>query len=139
MSGRRKTVSSLVLESAFALTIFLVGSGCGRKMESSLEKRTGGDPMRGKVAMRRYGCGACHTIPGIHGANAKVGPPLEGAGTRAYIAGVLPNVPEYMIRWIQHPQAVDRRKAMPEMGVTDSDARDMAAYLYTLGDSTPIR
>ncbi len=139
MKGGKKTLSKFVSVLAAVCAIYFGEAGCGRKMESSLAKRAGGDPTRGKTAMRRYGCGACHTIPGVDGANGKVGPSLEGAGTRAYIAGVLPNVPEYMVRWIQHPQSVDWRKAMPEMGVTDSDARDMAAYLYTLSERTPIR
>jgi cytochrome c2 len=117
----------------------VVLAACRGKVEESLGKRTGGDSDRGKLAMRRYGCGTCHTIPGVRGANGQVGPPLEGIATRAYVAGVLPNTPDQMIRWIQHPQAVDSRKAMPEMGVSDSDARDIAAYLYTLGERTPIR
>jgi cytochrome c1 len=37
-----------------------------------------------------------------------------------------------MIRWIQNPQAVDQKTAMPNLGVTDAEARDVAAYLYTL-------
>ena len=46
-----------------------------------------------------------------------------------------------MIRWIQRPQDVDPKNVMPNMGVTDQDARDIAAYLYTLRqffDSFPI-
>jgi cytochrome c1 len=34
--------------------------------------------------------------------------------------------------WIQHPRQVEPRTAMPEMGVTEQDSRDIAAYLYTL-------
>ena len=51
---------------------------------------------------------------------------------RYYLAGRLQNTPGNMVRWIQHPQQVEQGTAMPEMGVTDSDARDIAAYLYTL-------
>jgi cytochrome c len=102
-------------------------------------KMTRGNPSRGKIAIRRYGCGACHNIPGIYGANGVVGPSLDGIGTRAYLAGVLPNTPTEMIRWIQYPQNIDPRKAMPNMGVTEFDARDIAAYLYSLTRSTPIR
>jgi cytochrome c1 len=61
-----------------------------------------------------------------------VGPPLAGVASRAYIAGVLPNTPENMMVWVRDPQGVDSLTAMPNTGVTASDARDIAAYLYTL-------
>jgi cytochrome c2 len=93
---------------------------------------TGGDPDRGVEMIGRYGCAACHTIPGIRGANALVGPPLTRIASRSYLAGQIQNTPGNMVRWIQHPREVERGTAMPEMGVTDSDARDIAAYLYTL-------
>jgi putative membrane protein len=87
---------------------------------------------RGSLAVRRYGCGSCHTIPGITGARGLVGPPLGGIASRVYIAGVLPNEPDNMIRWIEDPPGVDEKTAMPNMGVTARDARDISAYLYTL-------
>jgi cytochrome c len=93
---------------------------------------TGGDPDRGTSAIGRYGCGSCHTIPGIRGANALVGPPLTRIASRSYLAGEIQNTPANMVRWIQHPQHIEKGTVMPEMGVTESDARDIAAYLYTL-------
>ena len=93
---------------------------------------TGGDPARGPDLMRKYGCQSCHTIPGVVGANGLVGPPLAGIASRSYIAGVLPNAPDNMLRWIQDPKKVDSLTAMPNTGVTPSDARHIAAYLYTL-------
>jgi zinc transporter ZupT len=53
-------------------------------------------------------------------------------GTRGFIAGVLPNTPQNMVRWLRHPQAVSPKSAMPDLGVTEPDARDIAAYLSTL-------
>jgi cytochrome c2 len=93
---------------------------------------TGGDPDRGAAAIDAYGCASCHTIPGVRGAKARVGPPLDYMGTRAYIGGVLANQPDNMVRWIQNPRAVDPLTAMPNLDVKESDARDIAAYLYTL-------
>jgi cytochrome c len=66
------------------------------------------------------------------GDNPSVGPPLAGFGGRAYIAGVLPNTPENLLRWIQDPPGVDSLTAMPNLGVTSRDAVDIAEYLYTL-------
>jgi cytochrome c oxidase assembly factor CtaG/cytochrome c551/c552 len=92
---------------------------------------TGGNPDNGKEAIRKYGCWTCHTIPGIHGANAVVGPPLDKIAARAYVAG-RPNSPAHLMKWIRHPQEVRNPTPMPDMGVTEADARDIAAYLYTL-------
>jgi cytochrome c2 len=93
---------------------------------------TGGDPSRGPDLLRKYGCQSCHTIPGVVGANGLVGPPLAGIASRSYIAGVLPNAPDNMLRWIRDPKGVDPKTAMPNTGVTPSDARHITAYLYTL-------
>jgi cytochrome c2 len=93
---------------------------------------TGGDPAYGPALMRKYGCQACHTIPGVDGADGLVGPPLSGIASRSYIAGVLPNTPANMMKWIENPKGVDSLTAMPVTGVTESDARHIAAYLYTL-------
>ena len=93
---------------------------------------TGGTPSRGPALLRKYGCQTCHTIPGVDGADGLVGPPLDGIASRSYIAGVLPNAPANMIRWISDPKAVDSLTAMPNTGVGPVDARDIAAYLYTL-------
>jgi glucose dehydrogenase len=93
---------------------------------------TGGNPRRGIEAIGRYGCGACHDIPGIRSAKGNVGPSLAHVANRSYLGGQLPNTPANLVRWIQHPQHIERGTAMPEMGVTDTDAKDIAAYLYTL-------
>ena len=83
-------------------------------------KMTGGDSGRGKQAILHYGCGTCHTIPGIEDANGLVGPPLTRMAVRTYIAGVLPNTPTNMERWISDPPAVDKLTAMPKLGVAGS-------------------
>ncbi|HVL66498.1 MAG TPA: c-type cytochrome [Vicinamibacterales bacterium] len=107
---------------------------CGPQQKAREEARalTGGDPDRGVQAIGRYGCGACHDIPGVQGANGKVGPPLRGVASRTYLAGRLTNSPANMATWIQQPQHIERGTAMPDMGVTPEDARDITAYLYTL-------
>lgn len=92
----------------------------------------GGDPAEGERAIVLYGCGACHTVPGVDGARGRVAPPLTAFAERAFVAGVLPNRPEELIRWIQDPPSVNPRTAMPNLGVSEQDARHIAAYLYTL-------
>jgi cytochrome c2 len=98
----------------------------------SAAELTGGDPARGRVLIRAYGCQSCHTIRGVTGADGLVGPPLTGVASRSYIGGVLVNTPDNLIRWILDPKAVDPLTAMPNVGVSRSDARHIAAYLYTL-------
>jgi cytochrome c len=91
-----------------------------------------GDPHRGADLVRHYRCGGCHEIPGIANADGNVGPPLHRIGTRTYIAGFLQNSPDSMAAWIQDPQRVLPGNAMPRMGIPQNDARDIAAFLYTL-------
>lgn len=90
------------------------------------------DPERGRIAMQTHACRSCHIIPGLVGAETHVGPPLETAGSRRYIAGVLRNTPANMVRWIMNPQGIDPLTAMPDLDVTLGEARDMAAYLYSI-------
>lgn len=92
-----------------------------------------GDPNRGAQLIGSYGCGSCHVVPGVNGANGLVGPPLTDFGLRSYIAGVLPNNADNLQHWIRDPQAVVPGNAMPDLGVTQVDARDIAAYLLQLG------
>ena len=93
---------------------------------------SGGNPRRGQAAITRYGCGSCHTIPGVRGARSLVGPSLEHMAQRIYIAGVLPNTRGNMLKWIQNPPGVDEKTAMPNLGITPHDSKDIASYLYTL-------
>jgi len=111
----------------------LVGmASCGRPGQvREATAATDGDPGRGRAAISQYGCGSCHTIAGISTARGLVGPPLTGIGARMYVAGVLPNNAENIVRWIQDPKAVDDKTAMPKLGVTARDATDIAAYLYS--------
>lgn len=92
----------------------------------------GGNPTAGKDAIRNYGCNTCHTIADVHDAVGVVGPSLNHWSNRNLIAGKLPNTPENLMHWIQQPHQVDPHTAMPEMNVTEDDARNIAAYLYTL-------
>jgi cytochrome c len=93
---------------------------------------TEGDPAAAPAAIRRYGCAGCHMIPGVAAAQGLVGPPLAGLRERVYVAGVLPNSAGNLIRWIVDPPAIDPRTAMPASGISEAEARDVAAYLYAL-------
>lgn len=94
--------------------------------------QTGGDPRKGAADIAAIGCGACHTIPGVNGAAGLVGPPLNRLGRRVYIAGLLRNTPENLEAWLRDPQKIVPGNVMPNMGLTEEQTRDIAAYLYTL-------
>ncbi len=108
-------------------------SGCrGGNTTPAYIVATGGTANKGKQLIRQYGCGSCHTIPGVRGARGLVGPPLISFGRRTYIAGHVANSPDNLVRWIMGPQSIDAGTAMPTLGLTEQQARDVAAYLYTL-------
>lgn len=92
----------------------------------------GGDAANGPGLLRQYGCVTCHQIDGVRGADGKVGPPLSHIAQRAVIAGRLENDPANLIHWIRFPQEVAPGSAMPDLGVSEPHARDIAAYLYSL-------
>lgn len=91
-----------------------------------------GDTQRGKAAIERRSCVACHVVPGIPGPATTLGPSLEGSSKRGYIAGVLANTPANMERWLREPQLVVPGTVMPNMGIGPAEARDIVAYLRTL-------
>ncbi len=112
-------------------TLLLAGlAGCGRGDGADIRRI--GSARHGAQLIAQSGCGACHEIPGIANAAGRVGPPLGNVGTRSIIAGVLPNTPDNLVRWLRMPQSVVPGNAMPDMELTEHDARDVAAYLYTL-------
>jgi cytochrome c len=135
----RRIASSVIFLAAlvlFSIAVALIAGGTlyfqnRTTTETQAETMTHGHVANGRLAIQAYGCGSCHMIPGIHGANGKVGPDLTGVAQRTAIAGALPNDPETMIRWLEHPQALRPGSGMPEMGVTEANARNMAAYLYS--------
>lgn len=96
------------------------------------ESATGGRVAAGKDHVVRYGCIACHLIPGIPGPHSKVGPPLSDYAHRTYVAGVAANTPDALAQFIREPRRIAPQSAMPNVGVSAGDARDIVAFLYTL-------
>lgn len=101
-------------------------------LAASAAPAEGGDVERGRLLLRQFGCGTCHTIPGVDAAQGRVGPPLARLKERVYLAGVLPNTRANLARWIRHPQQVQPGTAMPDMQVSEPHALDIVAYLYGL-------
>ena len=120
----------VVLPPVAALGLALVLGGCGSGSGSQAVSVPGAHPGAAPTVIKAFGCGSCHMIPGVAGADGRVGPSLAGIDERWSIAGRLPNTPANLVRWIMHPQEVDPGTLMPDLGVPAQQARDIAAYLY---------
>jgi cytochrome c len=108
----------------------LLGAACNRP--ETKPSVASADPAKGKQLITQYGCTACHSIPGIDGPRGEVGPSLDHVATRPVIAQTLPNNPQNLTQYLLNPQMVNTQNIMPNLGIKPDEARDIAAYLYTL-------
>jgi cytochrome c len=113
---------------ALMVAIVLIAA-CSKREE---EARKIGGAARGKQLVQQYGCTACHSIPGVKGPRGMIGPSLDHMASRTHIANKFQNNVQNMKRWLENPQAMDPNNAMPNLGVTPDDSRDITAFLYTL-------
>jgi cytochrome c2 len=129
----RKTVARtcVVLALLAAGAVSAVWLGSRQREDAAIAMAlTGGDPTRAPALIRRYGCGGCHTISAVGGADGTVAAPLDRFRSRVYIGGVLQNSPQNLVRWIVSPRTFSPRTAMPNTGISEADAQDIAAFLY---------
>ena len=126
-----------VLGGIVALVVVAIAGVLGERsyeqhdLTDRAQSLTGGNVARGKALFAAYGCGGCHTVDGVPQAQGLVGPPLDTIAVRAMIGGRLSNSPANLEKWIRDPQAVSPGTAMPDLGVTPAQSRDLAAFLYT--------
>jgi cytochrome c len=125
-------VFSIVLALIATAAVWFQARSEHRDLERRASAMTRGDPGNGRLLARNKGCGGCHEIPGVKGAHGNVGPPLTKFASRMYVGGVLLNTPEHLQQWLLNPPLIDPKSAMPNVGLNDQEARDLAAYLYTL-------
>lgn len=124
-----------IVRIAFAAFIPLAAAGCDlAPVPLNTKYVDGGDAERGLTLLATgvHGCAACHAIPGIRFPKGNVGPPLDGMAGRSLIAGHLPNKPGVLVAFLQDPPALAPQTGMPNVGLSTEQARDIAAYLYTL-------
>jgi cytochrome c1 len=122
-----------IARSACAAAVLAALAACSDARPPDHLRIAGGDAERGRSLIQRYECGACHRIEGVQGAYGMVGPPLTDYAQRALLAGITPNVPGTLVRWLMDAPSLDPRTGMPNLGVSEQEARDIATYLYTLG------
>lgn len=128
MTGSRPAITRSMAAAALLLSAL---AACGSAPPAD-RRVLDGDPERGRQLIADVGCGACHVIPGVGGANGIVGPSLAGVGQRKLLAGALPNRPDLMARWVREAPALRPETGMPRMPLSPAEARHVAAYLYTL-------
>jgi cytochrome c len=132
----RRTRIAMILIVAVAAGALAAGAAFYAVDQAKQTRRamamTGGDPKDAVRIIARYGCAACHEIPGAAAPGGQAAAPLAGLGQRLYLGGAVANTPENLIRWIVNPKQFDPRTAMPVTGINSGEARDVAAYLYGL-------
>jgi cytochrome c len=125
-------MKSRVIQLFFVLAFLSLLPACSGEVNGVPEPQASSNNTieAGRRLIASYGCGSCHSIPGVAGADGIAAPPLSRFYQRTYIAGRLPNTTENLVKWIQNPQQIEPGNAMPDLGVSEEEARDMAAYLY---------
>jgi cytochrome c len=123
-----------VTAAIFALLLGLAGAVAfaAWKIDDEAPAGYSGNPRRGKNLIVTYGCPSCHVMHDVASPRGLVGPPLDDMAKRAYIAGRFANDEIWMMLWLQNPQRLAPGNGMPDLRVSERDARDLAAYLATL-------
>lgn len=116
------------------LPLLLLLAGACKPPPDERQHMPEADPARGLRVMERVGCGSCHVIPGLTWPEGKVGPTLRNVSERNLISGHLPNRPDLLAAYVRNAPAVLPGTTMPAMPIDQAEARDVAAYLYTLGE-----
>ena len=122
-------LASLIARASPSLIALMASAALAQESVAPLAP---GSPARGAELIAEKGCGSCHMIPGIGGANGLVGPPLTLMGRRVFVAGLLRNTPQNLAAWVLEPQKFVPGNAMPATGLSELEALDVAAYLETI-------
>lgn len=120
----------VALRSVAAFGLALALAGC--EGESPTRVAATGDPGKGRIVIASLGCGVCHEIPGVPGAAGIVAPSLRDFAGRTLIGGAYVNEPAMLVSFVRDAPRLNPETGMPAMPVTEREALDVAAYLYTL-------
>jgi cytochrome c oxidase subunit 2 len=76
------------------------------------------------------GCVACHSLQAVNAPKGMVGPNLANVGARSYIAaGTLKNTDANLAQWIRNPQGIKKGVLMPNLGINETEAQALVAFL----------
>ncbi|MBI4213871.1 MAG: c-type cytochrome [Chloroflexi bacterium] len=99
-----------------------------------------GSPERGRTTFVEKGCVTCHTLQGVPSATGVLGPNLTNVSLRPTLTEAsFPNTPDQMARWLMNPPAMKPGTIMPNLGLTDQQAQDLVALLYSYPYNAQVR
>lgn len=102
-----------------------------RRQQQSAAAATG-IAARGHQIFRELTCVNCHAIQGSD-TKSNAGPDLTHLASRRYLgAGIIPNTPENLRRWLADPQQVKPGVLMPNFKLSDEQIEHLLAYFATL-------
>jgi cytochrome c oxidase subunit II len=88
--------------------------------------------LKGRRVFESTGCINCHTLRGTV-ADGSFGPDLTHLMRRDTLAaGIIPNTPENLRRWIEDPDSMKQGSLMPAMKLTGAEMDALVTYLETL-------
>lgn len=87
----------------------------------------GGNIAEGEALFDSIGCFACHQVDG-EGGNA--GPALDRIAEKTNA--------DWIWNWIREPKNWSEHARMPSLRLSDQEARDLTAYLSSLGNPLPV-
>lgn len=127
----RSNSGKLVWLGALMVTVLMITSCTlpGQRDDPRVDE-AGGSIERGRDLMRTNGCVACHSVSGVPSVANGYGPDLDGFGGQRLIAGSLDNTPENLVAFLMNPGEVVEGTNMPNVGLTEEEARDIASWLY---------
>jgi len=121
-------------DQAAAVTAYLmnIGKESDFKLARPRGAYLGGNAAEGKKLFETVGCQDCHVAQGF----TKV---REARGTSYDIAPELTRVgskdnPDWLFDWVKNPRHFNPETRMPNLRLTDGEARNIVAYLTTLKD-----
>lgn len=103
---------------------------------NDLAPLAGADLGKGRALLDTKGCGSCHTFGGVAAIAASAPPAMDG---REFARGhtLAPDLratrermsAKQLVAWLKDPKGVKRDTPMPNVGLSDVEARDLAAYI----------
>jgi len=87
--------------------------------------------VEGRDIYVKSACVGCHSIRGVSA--GVLGPDLTRFGARKTLAAAMfPNTADNLVAWLRDPPAVKPGAKMPNLGLTEAQARAVATYLLSL-------
>jgi len=129
--GLAQTMPRLALSAEQARDIATYLTQGGARPEPFAVARTSSSVARGKQLLTERGCASCHEVSGAGLAS----PPKNDGSVRTL--ALAPDLrfarersaPGTIARWLMDPQRLKHDAAMPNLGLSADDARDLAAFL----------